>query len=137
MKATISGIEQVKEEGNRAFKSENYYKAILFYEEGIRRAHDFNKKHGASLPFKNEIGESPKLEEGMIYHQDFARMKAILYNNISTSYFHLQNLAKADAFNDMALMEDPDYARALLRKILILEKKGEYGAGHGLAKFAC
>jgi hypothetical protein len=34
----MKDIEQVKEEGNRAFAAENYYKAILFYEEGVRRA---------------------------------------------------------------------------------------------------
>ena len=33
-------------------------------------------------------------------------------------------------------MEDPDYAKALLRKVMILEKKGEYGNGHNIANFA-
>ena len=36
----------------------------------------------------------------------------------------------------MALMEDPDYAKALLRKIMILEKRGEYTQGYNMAKFA-
>lgn len=35
---TLKDIEQVKNEGNQAFATRNYYKAILFYEEGIRRA---------------------------------------------------------------------------------------------------
>ena len=30
----------------------------------------------------------------------------------------------------MALMEDPDYAKALMRKILIQEKKGEFEGGY-------
>jgi hypothetical protein len=36
----------------------------------------------------------------------------------------------------MALMEDPDFARALYSKILILEKKGEFKNGHHIANFA-
>jgi hypothetical protein len=53
-------------------------------------------------------------------------MKAMLYNNISTSYFHMNAIPKAEYFNELALVEEPDYAKALLRKVLILEKKGEY-----------
>lgn len=33
-------------------------------------------------------------------------------------------------------MEDPDYAKALYRKILILEKKGEFTNAHNMANFA-
>ena len=33
-------------------------------------------------------------------------------------------------------MEDPDYAKALHRKVLILEKKGDYTNGHNIANFA-
>jgi hypothetical protein len=47
----------------------------------------------------------------------------------------MNNIAQSDKFNDMSLMEDPDYAKALLRKILILEKKGEYEGGHNMANF--
>ena len=36
----------------------------------------------------------------------------------------------------MALMEEPDYAKALLRKILILEKKGEYSQATSMCQFA-
>jgi hypothetical protein len=50
----------------------------------------------------------------------------MLYNNIATSFFHLNQIQKAELYNDMALMEDPDYAKALLRKVLILERKGEF-----------
>ena len=34
-------------------------------------------------------------------------------------------------------MEDPDYAKALLRKILIQERKGEYEGGYQMANYAC
>jgi len=61
-----------------------------------------------------------------IYAQDLSRMKAMLLNNIATCHFHMNNLPKAELHNEMALMEEPDYAKALLRKVYILEKKGEY-----------
>jgi hypothetical protein len=36
----------------------------------------------------------------------------------------------------LALSEDPDYAKALYRKVLIMEKKGEFTSGHSIAMFA-
>jgi hypothetical protein len=36
----------------------------------------------------------------------------------------------------LALCEDPDYAKSLYRKVLIMEKKGEYSGGHSIASFA-
>ena len=45
-------------------------------------------------------------------------------------------MQKAELYNDMALMEDPDYAKALLRKVLILERKGEYEQAHSIANFS-
>ena len=45
-------IESIKEEGNKAFKNENFYKAILFYEEGIRRCEDFKKDWADDMPYK-------------------------------------------------------------------------------------
>lgn len=63
-------------------------------------------------------------------------MKAMLFNNISTCYFHMNALPKSDYYNDMALMEEPDYAKALLRKALILERKGEFSQAHSIANFA-
>ena len=33
-------------------------------------------------------------------------------------------------------MEDPDYAKALYRKVLILEKNGQFTNGHSMANFA-
>ena len=40
---SVGDIESVKDEGNAAFKNENYYKAIMFYEEGIRRCTEYGK----------------------------------------------------------------------------------------------
>ena len=46
----------------------------------------------------------------------------MLLNNIAACFSHMPGqLAQAEYFNDMALMEDPDYAKAMLRKVLILE----------------
>lgn len=33
-------------------------------------------------------------------------------------------------------MEDPDYAKALYRKVLILEKKGDYQFAYNIVSFA-
>ena len=63
-------------------------------------------------------------------------MKAMLYNNIATCLFHMGNLPKAELNNEMALVEEPDYAKALLRKVLILERKGEYSQAVSIADFA-
>ena len=71
-----------------------------------------------------------------IYAQDLSRMKAMLYNNIATCLFHMNDLAKAELNNEMALIEEPDYAKALLRKVLILERKGEYSQAVSIAEFA-
>ena len=63
-------------------------------------------------------------------------MKAMLLNNIATCYFHLNLLTEAEYSNDMALMEDPDYAKAMLRKVYILQKKGDYKEACSIAGFA-
>ena len=65
--------------------------------------------------------------------QDFTRLKAILYNNMSACYFNLEAWQKSEYFNDLALSEDPDYAKALYRNILILEQKGLYSRGAQMA----
>ena len=51
-KLTIVDIERVKEEGNNAFKNENFYKAIMLYEEGIRRCKEFAIIYEGQMPFK-------------------------------------------------------------------------------------
>ena len=80
-----------------------------------------------------EIGESPELEDGMMYLQDFTRLKAVLLNNLSSCCFNQDLLSQADTFNDMALMEDPDYGKAYYRKCMILQKKGFFSQALELA----
>jgi tetratricopeptide (TPR) repeat protein len=139
-KLVIKSIEALKTEGNCEFQSKNYYKAVLLYEEGLRRAQAFAKEHQGNLSYRMEFGdhslggkeeeEVGKVEDETggygIFVQDLSRMKAMLYNNIATCFFHMGNLPKAEINNEMALVEEPDYAKALLRKVLILERKGEY-----------
>ena len=71
-----------------------------------------------------------------MYQQDFNRLKATLLNNIASSFFNEGYVDQADKFNDMALMEDPDYGRAHYRKCLILEQRGEYSQATALAEYA-
>ena len=61
---TLKEVESVKDEGNRAFTAGNFYKAIMLYEEGHRRAQAFGKNR--QLAFKSEFGdhsENPVVEE--------------------------------------------------------------------------
>ncbi len=44
-----------------------------------------------SLPEGDAKGKEAGPEHG-IYVQDLSRMKAMLYNNIATSYFHMGNI---------------------------------------------
>ena len=92
------------------------------------------------MDFGDHSAEAKKEEDPTngcgIYMQDLSRMKAMLFNNISTCYFHLNSVTKAEYHNDLALMEDPDYAKALLRKVLILERKGEFEHAYSIAGFA-
>lgn len=54
------------------------------------------------------------------------RLKAVLNNNIATCYCRLKQYERADLYNNSALMEDPDYPKALQRKCEILFESGEY-----------
>ena len=47
----------------------------------------------------------------------------------------MQVWQKSEYYNDLALSEDPDYAKALYRNILILEKKGLYTRASQMAQF--
>ena len=58
----------------------------------------------------------------------------MLLNNLASCFFCKGLIDEADKFNDMALMEDPGYARAHFRKCTILEKKGQYSIALGIAE---
>ena len=62
-------IHAIKEEANKAFQNENFYKAITLYEEGMRRCTAYNEVWGeGQMPYRCEFGESPVLEVGSMYY---------------------------------------------------------------------
>lgn len=67
---TKEDIHSIKEEASKAFQADNFYKAIMLYEEGVRRCTAYNEVWGApgSMPYRCEFGESPVLEEGSMYY---------------------------------------------------------------------
>jgi len=58
--------------------------------------------------------------------QDFARLKSQVCNNLSLCYCQLNDLEQADIWNNQALLEDPDYPKAIFRKCAILEMQGRF-----------
>ena len=69
-----------------------------------------------------------------MYYQEFFRLKATFLNNLASCFFSMQKIEDADKFNDMALMEDPAYAKAHYRKCLILEAKGHFSGALNIAE---
>ena len=77
------------------------------------------------LPPKYEFGDQGECKKDSMYHQDFTRLKAVCLNNLASCFFNEGFIDQADKFNDMALTEDPDYARAHYRKCTILAERGD------------
>ena len=88
------------------------------------------------LPHRYEIAEMQKLEDGLMYHQDFKRLYATILNNISTVHFKLNDVKESDYWNDMSISEDPDYGKATYRKCCILQKMGDYKRAAELCRHA-
>ena len=53
-------------------------------------------------------------------------LKAQFCNNMSACYQKMGDLKQADIYNNWALVECPDYAKANYRKCLIMEAKGQF-----------
>ena len=70
-----------------------------------------------------------------MYAQDFELLKAQLTNNISACFFKMDNLQEADNWNNQALIECPDYAKAIYRKCLIQEANGDYSQSIKMAEW--
>ena len=92
----FSEIELLKEQANRVFASKDYITAKAMYEKAILMCEFYAKEWNGKMPYKMEFGEDVKLETGGVYLQDFERMKAILYNNISTCCFQMGKVEEAD-----------------------------------------
>ena len=127
-------LTELKNEGNQAFGKGDYNRAIAYYKQGLQSVEAYRLQTEGTLPYWHDIGESPKLEPGMMYLQDFSRLKATFLNNLSSCLFNKNQIDQADKFNDLALMEDPGYQRAHWRKCLILEQRGEFKAALNLAE---
>ena len=69
-----------------------------------------------------------------MYNQEFYRLKATYLNNLASCFFSVDEIEESDKFNDMALMEDPSYAKGYYRKCLILEAKGQYSGAINVAQ---
>jgi len=56
----LKSIEKLKTDGNREFSLKNYGKAIVLYEEGLRRAQAFAKEHQGQLAYRMEFTDQTK-----------------------------------------------------------------------------
>ena len=83
---------------------------------------------GNDLPMKCDFtgAEQENLDNDTLWLQDFELLKSQFCNNMSACYCKMGDFTSADLYNNWALKECPDYARALHRKCIILEATGEY-----------
>ena len=68
-----------------------------------------------------------------MFRKDLLRLKAILNNNISACYCHVNDFKNADRYNNLALIDDPEYAKVFYRKIYVLEGQARYKEGAEMA----
>ena len=69
-----------------------------------------------------------------MYYQDCLRLKSTLLNNVAACFFNQKKIKEAEQFNDLALIEDPGYAKAHHRKCLILEANGQLTSAISIAQ---
>ena len=124
----------MKDEGNHAYSKADYGKAIAYYRQALRLAENYQKETEGNLPNKREFGDSPKLGRHMMYQQDFMRLKATILNNMASCFLVKKQTDMADRYNNLALMEDPGYAKAHFRKCTILEARGNFTNAINLAQ---
>lgn len=103
--------------------------------KALKYAEIYDNDTRDNLPYKDNFGQLEKLQDGQMFLQDFQRLKAILFNNVSSCFFKYGNLDEAEKYNDMSVIQDPDYGKAHYRKCCILEKKGEFTQAVDLARY--
>ena len=130
-----SQINEAKEKGNRAWVQNDMSTALTHYMKALKYAEMYDNDTRDALPDKHNFGKLEKLQDGQMYHQDFQRLKAILFNNVSSCFFKYGNMQEAEKYNDMSIIQDPDYGKAHFRKCTILEKKGEFTQAAELAEY--
>ena len=133
-------LVDLKDMGNKHFTAGQYAQAVKAYEAAIEACKVYNEAWGP-LPvhFKYEMmgqGGEQKLKEDQMYQHELARLKAQLHNNISATLCKVGSYEQADLANSLALIEDPDYAKAMHRLILIKEEMGQYQSALEMCNFA-
>ena len=110
------------------FKNGNYVGAIQTYQKGFVMCNEYFALMGNDLPMKCDFtgAEQENLDNDTLWLQDFELLKSQFCNNMSACYCKMGDFTSADLYNNWALKECPDYARALHRKCIILEATGEY-----------
>ena len=88
-----------------------------------------------SIYDEHKQDEEEKEDSRTMYKQDFERLKAQFCNNMAACYQKMGDIEQADTYNNWALVECPDYAKALHRKCLIHEAKREYTMAVKIAEF--
>ena len=128
-----SQTDFLKDQGRSLFQQRHFVPAIQTYQKGFVLCNEYFEAMNRELPMKMDFRgvedagnvEETK-EEHVMWLQDFELLKATFCNNMSASYCNMGDVQNADVYNNWALKECPDYAKALHRKCLIMEMKGEY-----------
>ena len=128
-------IYDAKDRGNTAWVQNDMSTALTHYMKALKFAEVYDNDTRDKLPYKDNFGKLEKLQDGELFHQDFQRLKAILFNNVSSCFFKYGDLTEAEKYNDMSVVQDPDYGKAHFRKCMILERKGEYTQAVDLAQY--
>ena len=120
--------DHLKERGRGFFVNERYMDAIRAYQQGFTLCNNYFDACGNDLPMQCDFAgaEEVKQDDNKMWLQEFEKLKAIFCNNMAACYQKMGDLEQADSYNNWALKECPDYAKALHRKCMILEDKGEY-----------
>ena len=108
------------------FKAKRYEEAIDKYIQALAGCDSYEETWMGKLPYKSNFGVLPTLEDGSMFFQEFVRLKSALNNAVAKSYFKLEKWERCDLYNSTALIEDPDYIKAIYWKSLLLEKMGEF-----------
>jgi tetratricopeptide (TPR) repeat protein len=117
-------VSELKDKGIEYFKSKRFEKAIESYRHGLVALDGYGKKWAGNLPsfseWENKQEQLDRLKPDQMFLKEFNRLKATLHNNIASSFCQLGEFKLADKSNNLAMMEDPEYAKVFYRRIIIL-----------------
>ena len=130
--------EHLKERGRGLFTNNHLVEAIQAYQQGFVLCNKYYEAVGRDLPIQCDFAgaEDAKAGEGgKVWLHEFELLKGQFCNNMAACYQKMGDLNNADVYNTWALKECPDYAKALHRKCLILEEKGQYSQAYQVAEW--